>query len=74
VTLPEPWPIDQTDQKILGAADFAVHLYGELRLEHRAFLRAATREQPYYRRHEFVKSEDRRGRKAGQHDHRATVG
>ena len=89
VTLPEPCPIgyaasdgsvpssrrlDQPDQQVLRAADFAVHLDGESGRNDRPLLRAAARQQANHRRHEFVEGEDRRGRESRQHHHSAPAG
>ena len=89
VTLPDPCPIgyaasdgpplrvrrlDQSDQQVLGPADLAVDLHGQLAGTTVRSCAPRPASRANHRRDELVEREDRRGRKAGEHDHRAAAG
>ena len=65
--------LDQPDQQILGAADLAVDLDRQSGRHHGPLLGAPTGQQPKHRRDELVKRENRRRRKAGEHDNRTAA-
>ena len=64
---------DQPHQQVLRAANLAVDLHRQSRLDDGSLLRAPTGEKPQHRRDELVKREDCRRREAGEHNDRAAT-